>query len=460
MATNSEKGRQPGVRIKEEVDPSLGITSPQFRVVGLVSTSFTDILKRDIAVVRGSGETDTIPGYDTAEVQKVLCVSSYMEAYGTKRLQYVPTTDYTVEGNVITWVGGGSAPTEGSTYYVTATITKVSDSFFEPKEFTDYSQVKAEYGPEYNSTSDELNQLVLLSRFLFMAGAKRVVACQAKSKALSDIQDALAKFEEMSVQYIICGSNDVAGVNTAVMQHCVNMSAIENSMLRLAITGPQNPAGTVSDIVTEAKSLGSQNITLVAPGEVQFNVEDQDGVSYTKWGNSIYAASVLVGMLANPNRRLATPLTRKSVSEFGITDISAYYKKQDIESLAASGVTVLVKSKDTNVNRVNQGLTTDASNFALYYLNVVACKYEVARLLQSDLDSTFIGTEILTGTPTSVANFVAKQLDNMKGIYFNDYQNLSVTRDATTPTKLNVYVEILPIFGLDYIDLTFKVVQQ
>lgn len=460
MATIEELGRIPGVRVKEELDPSLGITSPQYRVIGLISTSFMDVTKVDIPVVRGSGKTDTIPGYDAAEVKEVLCVSPYMEAYGTKRIQYVKTTDYTVAENVITWVEGKNAPAEGDTYYVTATITKVGDSFFEPKEFTDYSQIQAEYGSEYDSTEDRLNQLVLLARFMFTAGAKRVVACQAKSNTLSDIQAALAKFEEMSVQYIVCGSNDVVGVNNAVMQHCVNMSTIENSMLRLAITGPQKSTGTVSDFLGEAQALLSQNITLVAPGEVQFNVEDQNGVTYTKWGNSIYAAAAIAGMLANPTRRLATPLTRKSLTDYGIYDVSSYFKKSDIEKMSATGITVLVKTKDTNVVKINQGLTTDNRNFASYYLNVVACKLEIARLLQKALDDTFIGTEITTGTPTSVANFLAGQLDGMEGIYINGYKNLSVKRDASIPTKLNAYVEVLAIFALDYLDLTFKVVQQ
>lgn len=457
MADN-DLGREPGVRVKEEPNANLGITSPQFRVCGLTGTSFTEILVRDIAVVRGSGTTDTIPGYDADEITEILTISSYMEAYGTQRTKYESGTDYTVAGNVITWDQNG--PLEGSTYYVTANITKLSESFFTPKEFTDYSQVTSYYGPEYDSDADTINELVVLARFMFAAGARRVVTCQAKTNALSDLQAAIDQYEELNIQYLLSGSNTVAGLNEAILRHVVDMNTVEVSMPRQAFVAPTNINGTLQDIITEARSLAEQHITMVGPQQVLIQVQDQYGNSHRKWVSSIYASAAIVGMLANPNRRLATPLTRKALTSYGILDISQYYKSPEVVALSGKGVTVLKKNKETNVIFVNQGVTTDISNWANYYLNVVCEKMEVARILQRELDEKYIGGEIDDPTPTDVKSFITRRLNDLKGNLIRGFQNVTVAEDAVNPAKLNVYLEIYPIFGLDYIDLTFKVVRQ
>ena len=128
--------------------------------------------------------------------------------------------------------------------------------------------------------------------------------------------------------------------------------------------------------------------------------------------------------------------------------------------MAAEGVNVLVQRKASNTIVVNQGLTTDNTNYGSYYLNIVCCKYEVARLLQAYLDETFIGTEILEDTVSLVQSSIRNTLDGFKGLYLNNYKDLSVTRDADIPTKLNVRFKMSGIFGLDYIDMEFSVYVQ
>lgn len=461
MATNAELGRMPGVRVKEILNADLGITSPQFRIAGLVSTSFTSLLKRDIAVIRGTGDTDTLTDFTADEVTSVECISPYQEAYGTQRLKLTVTTDYTVEDNVITFTTAGKAKiAAGDTYYVTAKISKLSDHFFAPIEVQNFSQVEKEYGPEYDATNQVINPMVAMARLMFAAGAKRVVCVQSKSASLSDYTAAIAKLEEVPVQYVICDGNNVQGVNNALLTHVVNMSTVENSMPRVGFTSTEQLEPTVEQVITAATALKSQNMVLTAPGKVLVAVEDADGQSYEKWVSGNYANAAIIGMLCNPSRRLATPLTRKDVTTFGILDAFVHYKKQDTEKMAANGVNVLVQRKASNTIVVNQGLTTDNTNFGSYYLNIVCCKYEVARLLQAYLDETFIGTEILEDTVSLVQSSIRNTLDGFKGLYLNNYKDLSVTRDADIPTKLNVRFKMSGIFGLDYIDMEFSVYVQ
>lgn len=461
MATNAELGRMPGVRIKEILNADLGITSPQFRIAGLVSTSFTSLLKRDIIVLRGTGDADTLTDFTADEVTSVECISPYQEAYGTQRIKLTPTTDYTVEDNVITFTTAGKAKiAAGDTYYVTARISKLSDGFFAPKEMQNFSQVEKEYGPEYDAATDTINPMVSLARIMFNAGARRIVCVQSKTAAATDYTAAIAKLEEVDLQYVLCAGNNVTGVNEALLTHVVNMSTVENSMPRIGFTSTVQLEPTVDQIITAANALKSQNIVLTAPGKVLINVEDEDGVAYEKWVSGNYANAAIIGMLCNPSRRLATPLTRKDLTTFGILDAFVHYKKQDTEKMAANGVNVLVQRKSTNTIVDNQGLTTDNTNYGSYYLNIVCCKYEVARLLQAYLDDTFIGTEILEDTVSLVQSGIRNTLDGFKGLYLNNYKDLSVTRDADIPTKLNVRFKMSGIFALDYIDVEFSVYVQ
>lgn len=461
MATNAELGRMPGVRVKEILNADLGITSPQFRIAGLVSTSFTSLLKRDIVVIRGTTASDTLTDFTADEVTSVECISPYQEAYGTQRIKLTVTTDYTVEDNVITFTAAGQAKiAAGDTYYVTAKISKLSDHFFAPIEMQNFSQVEKEYGPEYDATNDTINPLVAMARLMFNAGAKRVVCVQAKTASLSDYTAAIAKLEEVDVQYVICAGNNVQGVNEALLTHVVNMSTVENSMPRVGFTSTQQLEPTVEQIITAANALKSQNMVLTAPGKVLIAVEDENGQAYEKWVSGNYANAAIIGMLCNPSRRLATPLTRKDITTYGILDAFVHYKKQDTEKMAANGVNVLLQRKSSNTIVVNQGLTTDNTNYGSYYLNIVCCKYEVARLLQAYLDQTFIGTEILEDTVSLVQSSIRNTLDGFKGLYLNTYKDLSVTRDADIPTKLNVRFKMAGIFGLDYIDMEFSVYVQ
>lgn len=560
--------RIPGVYITEQPNAGLTTTFSSYRSVGLIASGFPTLNKLDIAVIRGSTSTDEIPGFNASEVQSVLCVSSYINAYNSQLTKYVAAgagvtdPDYTWtagdNGNKIVW-SNNHGPKEGDVYYVSITFEKQSAEYFLPTEFTSLQELQEAYGPEYNSTTGEINKISVLGRMLFNAGAPIVYACLLKgskatvsftadangetagtavvtlegvngssvtiaaeatasqvatalaagapagwvgsttdevvtftktaSKAMaytdvdhnkvvvttadvsisdatvSDynpatitaIQNALTNFGEISVQYMLCGENQVEGANGVVMQHCVDMSATENSLLRTCMVAPATTIDSVADYIDNSKAYNTQFATNIAPSQCLISVTDASGNAYEKWVSSIYVGAVLLGLAANPSRRLTTPFTRQFLYNYGILDVDKYYKKNEIMKLAAAGTTVLVLQKETGYVYINQGLTTDPKNYANYHQNVVWSKLEVARQLQSNLDATWIGQELLSSTPMEVQGYTAGLLENMIGVLLNGYRGLSVVQDAKNPAKLNIYVQILPIFSLDYIDLTFQV---
>lgn len=562
--------RIPGVYITEQPNAGLTTTFSSYRSVGLIASGFPTLNKLDIAVIRGSTSTDEIPGFNASEVQSVLCVSSYINAYNSQLTKYVAAgvgvtdPDYTWtagdNGNKIVW-NNNHGPEAGDVYYVSITFEKQSAEYFLPTEFTSLQELQEAYGPEYNATTGEINKISVLGRMLFNAGAPIVYACLLKGSnasvtftvatpndetagtavvtldstnsaeitipasatvneiatalaagapngwtgvatnavvtftknsasamtstdladnkvtfttatctvsdtvtildynpaSITAISDALKNFEEITVQYMLCGENQVTGANGAVMQHCVDMSATENSLLRTCMVAPATTIDSVAEYIANSKAYNTQFATNIAPSQCLISVTDASGNAYEKWVSSIYVGAVLLGLAANPSRRLTTPFTRQFLYNYGILDVDKYYKKNEIMKLAAAGTTVLVLQKETGYVYINQGLTTDPKNYANYHQNVVWSKLEVARQLQSNLDATWIGQELLSSTPMEVQGYTAGLLENMIGVLINGYRGLSVVQDATNPAKLNIYVQILPIFSLDYIDLTFQV---
>jgi hypothetical protein len=106
-------GKEPGVFIEEKVNTALAITDQRLKVAGIVGVASPNIVVSDVAVTRGSGATDTIPGFASADVLAILSVSSYVNAYGTNISSYAAGIDFTVTGNTITWLDE-PVPIEGT----------------------------------------------------------------------------------------------------------------------------------------------------------------------------------------------------------------------------------------------------------------------------------------------------------------------------------------------------------
>ena len=142
--------RIPGVYITEQPNAGLATTFSSYRSVGLIASGFPTLNKLDIAVTRGSTPTDEIPGFSASEVQSVLCVSSYINAYNSQLTKYVAGAegDYTWtagdNGNKIVW-NSDHGPEEGDIYYVSITFEKQSAEYFLPTEFTSLQELQEAY---------------------------------------------------------------------------------------------------------------------------------------------------------------------------------------------------------------------------------------------------------------------------------------------------------------------------
>jgi len=103
MATTIKMGTIPGVYIQEEVNPALGISEARLKIAGIIGHSSPTLDVTDLQVLRGSGNTDTLP-YTEHAVNSIYSVSDYIGAKGTTLPQYIEGVDFTLEGNVITWL--------------------------------------------------------------------------------------------------------------------------------------------------------------------------------------------------------------------------------------------------------------------------------------------------------------------------------------------------------------------
>lgn len=103
MATTIKMGTIPGVYIQEETNTALDISEAKLKIAGIIGHSAPTLDVTDLQVLRGEGTTDTLP-YSEHAVNSIYSVSDYIGAKGTTLPQYIQGVDFTLEGNVITWL--------------------------------------------------------------------------------------------------------------------------------------------------------------------------------------------------------------------------------------------------------------------------------------------------------------------------------------------------------------------
>ena len=456
-------GKEPGVYSQEEINPALAITEARLKVAGLVGHSTPTLTVQNVAVVRGTGDTDTLP-YAGTLVQEVLSISDYVNANGTNLPQYALTTDYTWEkgasGNVITWETDGTKPEEGATYYVNLVVQK-DDTYYVPKKFADAQSVKAYYGPEYYTNEegeDVVNEISLAARLMFNNGANEIWICEAKlgaggTPSAENVKAAISLLDDIELQTIVCTYMD-EDIQRFLATRVVIDSATENQRERIGWVCALED--DVETIVTQSKSYKEQRIINVAPSKVTVIAENNEGVAKEFEVQSTFAAAACTGMLVDNSRPVSTPLTR--TTPVGIYGVSKVYTRPEIEKLSAAGTFVL-KSRDGSV-LVNQAVTTDNSNQNNREVSVVLIKDEIIKELRYNLDRDYIGKAFNRNTTptkikTSIVNILNQYLDTLVESF--DSSDIVVTPDGEDTTRVNVKLAFAVLRPLNYIYISFMV---
>lgn len=193
MASTSVGNRLPGIIVT--IVPDVGLIAPFGfeRFPAIIGWGDIEIVtQRSLAVTRSSsGDTDILGDLVVSLFQIGLApgiTQFHPSPDSTPDFQLVTTSD--TDGNpvsAIQWLGGGSSPKTGKTYYISYT-TEMPSSAFTPVLYLDEGLMTRERGKEsIFSDSALINPLVAAARLAFKNGAEGVLVCQLDYRAESSV---------------------------------------------------------------------------------------------------------------------------------------------------------------------------------------------------------------------------------------------------------------------------------
>ena len=407
-------------------------------------------------VVRGSGTTDTL-GHTATQIVRVGNYSSTSD--------YVITTDWLLTAGNIDWSPAGEAPSTGQSYYVTYKYAKAIGDYI-PKLFDNMDDVINEYGPITftGTTLDQTSYLSLGAKLAFGNGAQQVILCQVNDPATaSSFDDAFTLLEEevggQNPNIIIAILDSLSNSGspsspfdsgiTYLLAHVLKMSDRAFGKERIAFTSLWDGA-TPADIIAKAGAVKNERISIVAPTNVICTVS-YNGVSADCQVGGNFVACALAGrdVAQDP----AEPLTRKIIT--GFKQLATIYTKTQMDNLATAGVCVIKET--AGILRIRHGLTTDMTTANTQEITVVQIKDYAVQNVRNGCDS-YIGTKLVTGTTkkieVSVGTILSQIIDADIIVRF---ANVSARRDQLEPRRVKVSFSILPVYPLNWVDITFTI---
>lgn len=434
--------RIPGVFIEEVVNPSLAVVADNVKTVAVVGTA-TDYIISYETVTRTQGVfTDTLTS---------VTISDLISVEGVYLGDLLISSDkYSVSGLNIVWSDTNFIDNIGQ-YTVKLKVTKAAAYYNPIVYYTNTQTINDIYG--YPVINGAINQIPAAVQKVFEGGAQRVIVVQSASGGTTDIKAAIDKLRQEDVQLIVCPGITDTVLQTYLADHVNFMSSVEGSAERRGFIAPTTLTADIATISAQSESFANERILNIAPGNV--NMTFSNGLTdYSMNVSAIYSAAYLAGRLANPNVRTGKPITRETA---GVDSLNTKYLKTEREILAGSGTIVLYTDK-AGVVRVNQGLTTDMSNYNNSEISVSMIKDEVRGITRSSLDAQFIGSELDTVTgPASVVAAVTQILTGLKGRLIVDFANVVATLNETDPSAVDVSFDISPIRPFNYINIKFTV---
>lgn len=351
--------------------------------------------------------------------------------------------------------GGADEPPVGSHYYVRFSRVKTDYS-------VKYVTSLAQAGKLFGSVSQD-NPIMLAAYIAFLNGAPALAVKQIKKNSggadanVSDYITAIDEFEEPLPNGTRPCLIQPLSTDPTIRAYLKSSNSIQASVRyrneRTSYFGFR--AGTTVDAaINICKALNNERLTGVYPETGVITLpgkgESKD-VTVTIGGE--YLAVALAAADTNPSVDVATPMIGTELA--GFTRLGRVVKESDGKLVAASGCTLL-QSKG-GVVTVKTSYTTDMTGPLTRSPRIVEIKDEIQRGAR-EATKDFVGKKGLPTIPGKVASAVAKYLLKKKSakiIY--DFTGVKASYDESDPSVINVEAYYRPIFGVEWIVITFNV---
>ena len=381
------------------------------------------------------------------------------------KMNYTPNTGDFITINTAARITSDGIPGEGDSYYVSYKYRK-SDDGYSPQYFDDYKSIVEEYGSyEVTASGFVRNSLSLGAEIAFANGIGQIICVQALGNSDAEFCNAIDKLK--ASVYGIENVNTIiplttsAAVGSYCSTHVTTMSSADYGKERMCYLGayigqPVSKSPTAADrslgIIETCQGYNNERVVYVVPGRAFKSVKDPNTGKYNTrplHGCYLAVAVAALGLVNDP----AEPFTNKTIT--GFSYLPDVYTDNQMNLMAGAGACVLY-NRGANIY-VRHGLTTDMSDVNSQEITCIQIKDYVIEAVRSACASLYIGlknTNTVVGNISYTINSILSQFVNATII--ESFTGVSVSRSSTDPRQIDVSFEILPIYAVDYISITFS----
>jgi len=365
------------------------------------------------------------------------------------------TTDVT-SGDITDLVAfdkSGKEPEVSNVYYVSYYYEKED---YECAIYTKFKDITNDFGALSAS-----NSLVLASYLMFLNGAPALILCQVKKATGSDLAPDTAYFDVLTRL-----EQDVDGINPAIIfpvtttpsvinavsTHCSTQSSKRNRRERISFFG--FPVGTEPlDAGEFAMGINSQRMIAVYPDGGVIELVEPDGSVSENVVDGSYVAAALVGLNVNPAYDVATAMTRKVI--VGFKQLVRAMDESTMDLVATRGVTLIQKISSTFL--VRHGLTTKMDSALTREIMVITIQDFIQQEARRVLEP-FIGRKMTSNLPGEAGTTLGSMLTSaVEAQIITDFKGVIAERDTVQPDYIKVTAFYIPMFGLNWVDVTFTI---
>lgn len=353
---------------------------------------------------------------------------------------------------------------------VIATYDYAGDAYSAPRIVSSYSEAVKYYGNAWDTTTGAVvSPLSMAAYIAFQNGMGYCYMCPVEGtttvvttydgstpvEAANTVYTSAAwesAFDKLTmvdgIDIVVPITDDASAWNFALAHIAAMKTQMDERVLILGVDGTTT-AYTASSLISLAQGFDNQDVWLVAPSTFRFRNPITSEVEVVA---GFYAAAAVAGL--NSSIAQYVPLTRKAVSGFYSANERA--TKLEKQNQCANGLMYI--DEVNGQLRILHGRTTSTTSTITSETNVVLTKYFIIKRLRSMFENGYIGEIITDDTILSVKSSASSALANMRANnYLYDYDGLTVEVDSVVPTQVDVSFEYIPVYGMNYIEISFAV---
>ena len=342
---------------------------------------------------------------------------------------------------------------------VVVTYNYVDTTYGTATYYDSYNSLTADLGTPWNSSTGAIQSPIAMAAYIATKngmGGCYAVPVEGTIFDGSDVTYTTAAWETAIDALTVVSGIDIVvpltgdqNIWEAVEAHISAMK--ENEDERIAIVGADGTDGVVSSdqMIAYAEAIASPDIWMVSPSTFKMR---NPITSVVEPVAGYYAAAAVAGL--NSSLAQYVPLTHKSI--LGLYSANEYNTKTIKKNQCANGLMYI--DENSAGMQILHGRTTSNDSIVDRESNIVLTKYYVIKTMRELFANGYIGSIITSDTLAGIRSAVGSALYQLQNSNFiSDYTEVTAAQDSSNPTQVNVAFEYVPVYSMNYIEISFSV---